>query len=67
MRTTLKRLSALCAGTMLLACADLSDRFTLPEQPPVARSADESYVAGRNHCGRNQAKVNPAANESPQP
>jgi hypothetical protein len=47
--TTLKRLSALCAGAMLLACADLSDRFALPEQPPVARSADESYVAGRNH------------------
>lgn len=46
--TTLKRLSALCAGTMLLACADLSGRFAVPEQGAV-RSADDAYVAGRNH------------------
>lgn len=46
--TSLKRLSALCAGTMLLACADLTGRFSVPEQS-VARSADDAYVMGRNH------------------
>jgi tetratricopeptide (TPR) repeat protein len=51
MRTTitLKRLSLLCAGPMLLACANLSDRFALPEQPAVARSADDAYQLGRNY------------------
>lgn len=50
MRTaiTLKRLSVLCAGAMLFACADLSDRFAVPEER-VARSADDAYQLGRNH------------------
>jgi hypothetical protein len=50
MRTaiTLKRLSVLCAGAMLFACADLSDRFAVPEQR-VARRADDAYLLGRNH------------------
>ncbi|HWJ94306.1 MAG TPA: tetratricopeptide repeat protein, partial [Telluria sp.] len=39
---------ALCAGTMLLACADLAGRFSVPEQGAV-RNADDAYVAGRNH------------------
>lgn len=46
--TTLKRLSALCAGAMLLACADLTGRFSVPEQS-AARSADDAYLVGRNH------------------
>lgn len=46
--TMLKRLSALCAGTMLLACADLAGRFAIPGQE-AARSADDAYVTGRNH------------------
>ncbi|MGZ5199217.1 MAG: tetratricopeptide repeat protein [Telluria sp.] len=51
MRTaiTLKRLSLLCAGPMLLACANLSDHFALPDQPAVARSADDAYQLGRNY------------------
>jgi TPR repeat/LytR cell envelope-related transcriptional attenuator/Tetratricopeptide repeat len=50
MRTavTLKRLSILCAGAMLFACADLSDRFAVPEQR-VARSADDAYLLGRSY------------------
>lgn len=46
--TMLKRLSALCAGAMLLACADLAGRFAIPGQE-AARSADDAYVTGRNH------------------
>lgn len=46
--STLKRLSALCAGAMLLACADLSGSFSMPGQG-AARSADDAYLAGRNH------------------
>jgi hypothetical protein len=51
MRTalTLKRLSLLCAGPMLLACANLSDHVALPDQPAVARSADDAYQLGRNY------------------
>jgi Flp pilus assembly protein TadD len=51
MRTaiTLKRLSLLCAGPMLLACANLSDRFALPDQPAAVRSADDAYQLGRNY------------------
>jgi Flp pilus assembly protein TadD len=43
MRTQLKRLTILCASTLLLACADLGIR------PPGQRtvSADDAYVAGR--------------------
>jgi Flp pilus assembly protein TadD len=47
--TTLKRLSALCAGAMLLACADVSHHATLRAPPLVAASADDAYAAGRNH------------------
>jgi tetratricopeptide (TPR) repeat protein len=51
MRTalTLKRLSLLCAGPMLLACANLSDHFALPDPPVVARNADDAYQLGRNY------------------
>ena len=43
MRTHLKRLSALCAGTLLLACANMGQR--LPAAPALA--ADEAYLIGR--------------------
>jgi tetratricopeptide (TPR) repeat protein len=46
---TLKRLSLLCAGPMLLACANLSDRFSLPDQAAVAKNADDAYQLGRNY------------------
>jgi Flp pilus assembly protein TadD len=50
MRTAimLKHLSVLCAGAMLFACADLSDRFALPGQG-VAQNADDAYLLGRSH------------------
>jgi Flp pilus assembly protein TadD len=47
--TTLKRLSALCAGAMLLACANVSHHATLHEPPLVAANADDAYAIGRNH------------------
>jgi Flp pilus assembly protein TadD len=47
--TTLKRLSALCAGAMLLACADVSHHATLRAPPLAAAGADDAYAAGRNH------------------
>lgn len=49
MRTAIpfKRLSILCAGPLLVACASLSGRFALPEQPALARSADDAYQRGR--------------------
>jgi Flp pilus assembly protein TadD len=46
--TTLKRLTTLCAGTLLWACADLSGTFTLPEQAALRR-ADDAYALGRNY------------------
>jgi tetratricopeptide (TPR) repeat protein len=46
--TTLKRLATLCAGTMLLACADLSGDFSLPQQAALQR-ADDAYALGRNY------------------
>ncbi|GAB3441703.1 tetratricopeptide repeat protein [Massilia solisilvae] len=46
--TTLKRLTVLCAGTMLWACADLSGNFSLPEQAALRR-ADDAYALGRNY------------------
>jgi tetratricopeptide (TPR) repeat protein len=46
--TTFKRLTALCAGTLLWACADLSGTFTLPEQAALQR-ADDAYALGRNY------------------
>lgn len=51
MRTalTLKRLSLLCAGPLLLACANLSDHFALPGQQAAVRSADDAYQLGRNY------------------
>jgi tetratricopeptide (TPR) repeat protein len=48
MRTTLKRLTVLCAGTLLWACADLTGSFTLPEQAALRR-ADDAYTLGRNY------------------
>ncbi|PWF55196.1 LytR C-terminal domain-containing protein [Massilia glaciei] len=53
MRTTLKRLSVIGAGAMLLACADLGRR--LPQNAAHAPdqgarlSADDAYVLGRQH------------------
>jgi tetratricopeptide (TPR) repeat protein len=44
MRTTLKYLSAACAGALLFACADTSHRADLGTPGP---SADASYTAGR--------------------
>jgi hypothetical protein len=53
MNTSLKRLAALCAGTMLLACADLAQRVQGPEPVPSAASANDSYVVGRSqHMAR---------------
>ena len=50
---TLKRLSLLCAGPLLLACSNLSDHVALPAAGTVARSADDAYQAGRNfHLAR---------------
>jgi Flp pilus assembly protein TadD len=43
MRTHLKRLTVLCAGAALLACANVGQR--LPAAPAVA--ADEAYLIGR--------------------
>ncbi len=50
MRTAIpfQRLAVLCAGPLLVACANLSGRFALPEQPPFAQSADRAYQFGRN-------------------
>ncbi|MES3022682.1 MAG: LytR C-terminal domain-containing protein [Pseudomonadota bacterium] len=53
MRTTLKRLSALGAGAMLLACAELGrlPPHTAGHAPEQAArlSADDAYVLGRQH------------------
>ncbi|GAB3461448.1 hypothetical protein GCM10027321_22100 [Massilia terrae] len=49
MRIPFERLSILCAGPLLVACASLSGRFALPDQPPAARSADDAYQIGRNY------------------
>jgi hypothetical protein len=45
--TTLKRLSILCAGALLWACADQSGNFTLPERA-AQRQADDAYARARN-------------------
>lgn len=51
-RTTLKKLSILCSGAMLLACADLGLRSPLALHTGAA-SADEAYLAGRQqHLAR---------------
>jgi Flp pilus assembly protein TadD len=47
--TTLKRLSILCAGALLWACADQSGNFALPEQAAAQRHADDAYARGRNY------------------
>ncbi len=55
MNTTLKRLTAACAGAFLFAaCADLGYRPMAAAQPaPVATSANEAYVLGRSlHMAR---------------
>jgi hypothetical protein len=53
MRTILKRLSALGAGTMLLACANFDQQVrslaTVPAAQQARLSADEAYVLGRQH------------------
>lgn len=51
MRTAIpyQRLALLCAGPLLVACANLGGRFALPEQPPLAKSADDAYQLGRNY------------------
>jgi tetratricopeptide (TPR) repeat protein len=45
-KTLLQRLSALFAGGMLLACADLFEAGTPP--PGAGGAADEAYMQGRN-------------------
>lgn len=52
MRTTLKRLSALCAGTLLIACADFGQR-AVPPQSYARADANDAYVLGRaQHMAR---------------
>jgi tetratricopeptide (TPR) repeat protein len=45
-KTIIQRLSALCAGGMLLACADLFEAGLT--SPQAAGAADEAYMQGRN-------------------
>lgn len=45
--TTLKKLSILCSGAMLLACADLNLGVPLAWHAGAAASADAAYLAGR--------------------
>jgi tetratricopeptide (TPR) repeat protein len=47
MRPTLKRLSVLCACTLLFACADISMRSGAPVATHHYGSADETYLLGR--------------------
>jgi Flp pilus assembly protein TadD len=48
MRTTLKTLTALCAGTLLLACAEPGKQApAAPAIPQAAPSADAAYQQGR--------------------
>jgi tetratricopeptide (TPR) repeat protein len=44
-KTIIQRLSVLCAGSMLLACADL---FEAGAPPAGASAADDAYAQGRN-------------------
>jgi tetratricopeptide (TPR) repeat protein len=44
-RTLVKRLSVLCTGALLLACADLGEHGT--PSPAALRKADAAYVQGR--------------------
>jgi Tfp pilus assembly protein PilF len=46
--TTLKRLSILCAGALLWACADQTGNFALPERA-AQRQADDAYARARNY------------------
>lgn len=47
MRPILKRITALCAGTLLLACAGVAPR---PSDPRSAQAgAEDSYLIGRTH------------------
>ena len=52
MQFIMKRLGVLCAGSLLLACADVTDQHTAPAAPPVALAAaperaNEAYLLGR--------------------
>jgi tetratricopeptide (TPR) repeat protein len=47
MRSTLKHLSAVCAGTLLLACADLGHRMPAAASAALPGTADDVYVRGR--------------------
>jgi tetratricopeptide (TPR) repeat protein len=47
MRPTIKCLSAICASTLLLACADLGNRA--PASGTAVRAADAAYVDARGH------------------
>jgi Tfp pilus assembly protein PilF len=52
-RTTLKKLTVLCSGALLLACADLSGNSARSLFVPSARTADEAYQQGRQqHLAR---------------
>lgn len=57
MNTNLKRLAALCAGGMLIACADFGQPVQGPAAPaPAAASATDSYLVGRSqHLARRYA------------
>lgn len=48
MRPTMKRLSVLCACTLLFACADVSVRSGTPAAAQHFGSADEAYLLGRS-------------------
>lgn len=49
MNTQLKRLAALCAGSLLLACADLGQHLPGAAAPMVpAVSANDAYIIGRD-------------------
>lgn len=52
MRPTLKRLSVVCACTLLFACADIGVRTGAPAAAQQFASADEAYLLGRSaHLG----------------
>lgn len=55
MRTVVKHLSALCAGTLLFACADLGQRGAPPQAslPAAPANPDDSYQSARSeHLAR---------------
>lgn len=54
MRTVLKHLTLACAGTLLVACADLAQRIGAPENAALRTiGADDAYLLGRQeHLAR---------------